>query len=310
MRYVRSGRGEPTNELCGTPRMVVSCSSPDPNHRANVARLVFHNCKSLTCPKCYEAGATRGARAIQHRLEGMAGAYRKAGKRLGAKKHIVLSPPQADWPRERLEADGGRALRRKACQLLKRFAKDGAEGGTVVVHGERKKHLDGSECERDGCRRRHTWVWGPHIHYLGYGFLEDSSYFYAQTGWIYKRVDETKDRERSFFATAKYLLTHSASFVGADGRRVGQGYHHVGWMANCKGGARVVSRTWETGKCACGRELHDYGVVWEGMTPTEKPNFTEDQGEHQVLVEVREWYLNGAVFKQTVLDLEPDPGGS
>jgi hypothetical protein len=201
-----------------------------------------------------------------------------------------------------MDKDAGRALRRKACQLLKRFAKDGAEGGTIIIHGERKKHLDGTECERDKCHKKHVWVWGPHIHYIGYGFLENSDYFHAQTGWIYKRVDDTKDRERDFQSTAFYLLTHSANFVDEFGQRHGIGYHHVGWMANCKGGKRIIENRLETAKCSCGLDLHTYGLVWDGLTPTETPDFEHDRGPQVIRIKVIDWYVNGEVFRQRTID--------
>ncbi|MCX6653037.1 MAG: hypothetical protein NT137_06770 [Methanomassiliicoccales archaeon] len=175
----------------------------------------------------------------------MRNAYGRNGVRLGKPKHIVFSPPQEDWPVEKLAMDGGRGLREELYRLLRGYAKDRVYGGAAILHDERRKHLDDTNCDTRWCRRRHKWVWGPHIHFIGYGFFENSALVYAETGWVYKRIED--DGERDIFGTAKYQLTHAALFVGADGEQVGTAYQFVGTMANCKG----VGRCWRSGRSQC-----------------------------------------------------------
>lgn len=303
LRYIRTAQGTPKDlwgMKCGDVRFVVACPDRHEKH------LVHHVCHRLQCPTCYENAASRSAHRIEERLKGLHAAYKRNGIRLGKPKHIVFSPPQVDWPRERLEADGGRALRRQLCRLLWRYAKDRVYGGDIIVHGERRKHLDGSDCDARRCRQRHQWVWGPHIHFIGYGFFENSALFHAESGWVYKRVED--DGERDIFSTAKYQLTHAALFLGADGEQVGTAYHHIGQMANCKGGRTVLDKQQETVPCdTCKKELHEYAA--DGN----EPDLANDRGEHLVWRVEVEWYINGRAkkFVQKLLAewLEGDGGG-
>jgi hypothetical protein len=289
---------------CGDIRLVVACPELHEKH------LIHQVCHRLQCPVCFRDAASRAAHRIEERLEGLHGAYEKNGIRLGRPKHIVFSPPQEDWAQERLERDGGKALRRRLYQLLVKYAKDGVYGGATITHGERRKHTDGTECDKKRCRRKHVWVWGPHIHFIGYGFFENSARFYTETGWTYKRIDDGGG-ERDIFSTAKYLLTHCALFVGEDREQLGTAYHMMGVMANCKGGGRVLEKHEEPVLCeTCKKELHQYRPVGQ------EPNLDTDSGEYMVWRSVVEWYVNKRTKKYIQVLLEgvdaeaPPPRGT
>lgn len=156
--------------------------------------------------------------------------------------------------------------------------KDGFFAGVVILHLERKKHLDGSECERGKCSAPHKWVWGPHFHFVGYGFIMNSEHFYNLTGWMYKQIVDY--RQRSFFATVRYQLSHSAHFVDSMGHELGQCYRYVGAFGNRFGGKLVVSRTKELSECpSCGAPFHDYGFQLDADgRPTEEADLEYDRG--------------------------------
>lgn len=272
--------------------------------------IARRSCHRGTCPECYEDYATRAGKSIGQRLEGMAESYQRRGIRLGKPKHGVFAPPPWKWPRERVEADRGQTLYDQAVKYLKSWMRDGFYGGVLVVHGERRKHTDGSECEREDCHRKHIWMWSPHVHWVGYGFFHDhlpdadgiERTFFDTTGWIYHRIEEKKGHERDIPSTARYILTHSAHFVDDVGEEEGDGYRLVGAMAMCKGRREVIQTDFATKKCPkCQQDLHAFGLLPDGS-----PNWEFDQGEIMEKVETVRYIING---KRWRFGSKPKGGG-
>jgi len=298
IRAIRPGRGVlETSELCGTVKFAVGCSSSC----GSKPRLVYHNCMNITCPTCYHGPIKQQASRIDERMSGLYDAYRDQGTKLGTLKHIMFSPPQEDWPFSRFQ-DRGQLLMKRLRTILKKYSKNGAFAGTLILHLWRKKHLDGSECERsdrgERCRKKHQWVWGPHVHFIGYGYFEVSGEVHEKTGWVYKNIKP--GQERDVHDTAFYLLTHMAVFVGIDGKAIGQTYRYVGLFANCNGGHERVRRTWEVERCEkCDAELHQYAVTYGG-----KIDFEVDLGASCVPVDVVRWYVRKRKPKEIQQRLE------
>jgi len=310
LRYCRSGQGSQTNPDCGQPKFTIACTAKTDKHRDATKRLVRKSCKSLTCPACYRSGASRAAKSIERRLEGLHGEYLKASRNLGKPKHIVFSPPQNLFTIQNFTTDGGKSAANQLIQLLDDYMRNGAYGGTVITHLERRKHHDGSECDHENCHKRHVWAWGPHFHYIGYGYMANSDYFHSATRWIYKRIEDN-GQQRDIRSTAFYLLTHSANYIDqATGQRKGQGYRMVGWMHNCKGGKQQVGHDLTSCPCPlCQANLHKFGqVLNQQILPTEKPAWDNDQGEYVRSVPVYRWHLNWKTYQQLKLeDSSVDP---
>lgn len=130
-----------------------------------------------------------------------------AGYRVGKVRHVIWSPSQDEWGPERFR-DGGKAFREAFKRTLK--ARTHYYGGAFILHCERKKHTDGTECEEKRCRKKHIWVWGPHIHYVGWGYFDNSGEVHQRTGWVYKVVED--QGPRNVYETVRYQLSHATIF--------------------------------------------------------------------------------------------------
>jgi len=293
------GKGSENME-CGKVKFAVACGDHDCSKKPE---LIYHNCMRITCPVCFRSGAVpRMSSRIQDRLYGMYDAYAKKGKYLGKLKHIVFSPPQDMFTLDDFRVDQGKTIKKKLCAMLKKYSKDGVYGGAVIFHPWRRKHMDGTECDDKHCTRRHQWVFGPHIHYLGYGYFTASDIVHRETGWVYKRIKEKSGKRRAY-ETVFYLLTHCAVFtkqvpvvdstshdiVSGEYKEVtiGQHYSYVGLMSNCKGGERTLEKGTEIVNCeTCGSDLHKYGYHNGEVC------LDEDMGEYTKPYKIVEWYVN------------------
>jgi len=153
---------------------------------------------------------------VVERLRNAAVLYHKAGQDLGPVKHYILSPPQ-DWAIELIQTkDGSIELRVRANEILR---SNGFLGGCIIFHPFRKfilfngKWID-EETANNYLRKKIKnlkdppvkWIWGPHFHIIGWGYLTQSDDFFDQTGgWVYKNLGP----RRSVYDTAFYLLTHA-----------------------------------------------------------------------------------------------------
>lgn len=161
---------------------------------------------------------------------------------------------------EELLKDGGKSAWSSIDNILKESAQGGVYAGVVIMHLERKRHKDGTECGRHGCTRRHVWIWGPHFHFIGYGFFQRSDDFYQSTdGWVYKRIAE-KSGTRDIASTAFYVLTHSASFIKASTGRSAKNYRYVGLFAPSKVKVRRIGTANELCRCSCQAPLHKFAL--------------------------------------------------
>jgi len=123
-------------------------------------------------------------------------------------------------------------------------------GGVVVVHPWRLKHEeDGSSCERKDCKRYHVWMWGPHVHFIGWGrFARSDKVHKSGRGWVYRAIPDRTGRD--IWATCYYQLTHCAVVPG------GQSYAWVGLMSTRAVAVVKRERAWEPEVCpVCGELL-------------------------------------------------------
>lgn len=258
--YVRAGDGKVSGPKCGRPKFTLACPSEDLEHRLFSQRLISEHCSSFSCPVCVDSASSRASQRIRLRLEGLHAKYLEQGVRLGVPKHIEFSPPQDLFTLEDLLQDGGKSAWSAVDKVLRESAQGGVYAGVVIVHLERKRHKDGTECGRHGCTRRHVWIWGPHFHFIGYGFFQRSDDFYQATdGWVYKRIAE-KAGDRDIASTAFYVLTHSASFVKVETGRSAKNYRYVGLFAPSKVQVRKLGTGKEPCKCSCQLNLHKYAL--------------------------------------------------
>lgn len=303
--YIRSGGGS-TRETCGKIRFSVACENwvkdrnkPMGDRRAHDKPVrVFHQCGRLACPVCYQYTSEKIAMRIEERLDGLKGAYQKAGIPLGRLKHIAFSPPQKWLSQSIIINNQSSELRRELIKIIKKYSRNGFYGGVLVFHMQRQKHMDGSECSDKSCSLEHVWVYGPHFHFIGYGFFEQSNIVHEATGWVYKRLAEKEGRDRSIFATVSYQMSHSTIFINGLGEQIGTGYWYIGCMSNAKGGFKERERYWTPKLCSrCRGELHEY-ETWLEKDKAGRYRTRVDWmdggnlGPHYDLVIAGDWYLN------------------
>lgn len=291
--YCRVGQGNSLDlaglKVCGRVIGAIRCPSHEHEHDL---RLLHSHCDRLQCPTCYEDAVKRSARRITDRMEKVHKQYSSHGVPLGKPKHMTFSPPQDEWTRQRVESDGGRLLKEEVARLMQRFFKDRAYGGYLIFHGERRKHVDGSECDVKHCTKRHVWTWGPHFHYIGYGYFENSSYVHSKTGWVVKRIEDRG--ERDIYSTVHYQLTHAGLFLDPEtGEQRGTAYWSYGLFANCNAGSVKSPVQYEAIKCSkCQQDLHEYYVV------DQLPDWTADLGPYRKVVQERTYYLTKPALRR------------
>lgn len=256
-----------------------------------------YSCKNILCPVCYHEAVHQMAKRIEDRIIGMGNAYRDGGTVLGTVKQIVWSVNPDLYPISYFEGDRGKRFRNECIRVMRQYSRDGVFGGTMITHLYRKKHLDGSECGRKKCGKKHSWEYGPHIHYIGYGYFVNSDIVHDRTGWVYKNIKP--GQKRDVFDTAYYLLTHSAIFtdtvLNGDVMTIGMSYTWVGQLAYSKGGRKEITKEYEVQKCpVCGDSIHKYQMDLSG-----KIDYDYDMGEMVRKNEVMRWYVNLTKRKRT-----------
>lgn len=268
-KLFRSGTGPRTRDTCGAIRTWYACSSPE-HH----APFVHHeSCGKLSCPICYRSASSRSAHRAEDRVLGMLDAYRDAGVILGRIRHVEFSVDPTLWTPDLVTSDGATSLWRAFQSAYASCAS--RAGGCVVLHLWRRKHLDGSTCDHKACSLQHTWVWGPHFHFVGWGFFENSARFHKRTGWAYKTIDDG-GYVRSVYKTVSYELTHSALVLNVQRDRLHQSVRYIGMCSNCRGGPIKKTKVFEPVKCTepgCNCTVHRYGVT-EGAGP----DYDKDRG--------------------------------
>ena len=226
------GRGEP-GPVCGEWRYATKCSNPS-DTRAKI-RLHVYSCHRPVCPECLYSAAHQKATDIWRMFQGkslvLASEASKKRTTIGVKKHFQFSvSPDLFTPEDMFDKGFMKKLNKQLDQIMNEAFRDGWFAGVVVFHSHRLQRSDGSFIGEDelekfdspenvnlrdmfkGCKP----VWGPHWHFVGYGYLIPSDEFHKKyPDWVYKRLKEKKlsgkhnlYRERDVLATVRYLLTH------------------------------------------------------------------------------------------------------
>ena len=200
---------------CGLVIGYVQCS-------CKTNELIQH-CGNLGCPTCYPARLRKIVNRVDKVQDNLIRKYKAEGDYRGPlePKHVVFTishdaiTNEEDFSKDIL--GNYQKLKRLASNVVKKAFR-GFYAGYHVIHTHRFKHHDGTTCDNPQCQEEHIQVWGPHIHFEGYGFLRKADDFeYSQLTrkqqditkvWKYHVID--KGQKRDFGATLYYLLTHSA----------------------------------------------------------------------------------------------------
>lgn len=300
----RTGTGSVTANTCGEYKFTLACVARNDDHKKKSKRHARKNCKSPLCPSCYRTVAGRMSKRIEQRFNSLDVLYRMRGMKLGNMKHLEFSYYPWLYDVDFVEKDAGKYIMNYYVQLLDSFMKDGFYAGVIIPHNWRKKHLDdGSECDWEPyyeygklvlCPREHEWIWGPHAHYVGYGYMLSSDEFHVLSGgWVYKNINPGGDR--SIGATVFYLLTHSALYQKTSTLKLAKGYRYVGLFSD-----KLAKKDKTLSKeeyCICGingcdNPLHKFLPSLNGQLQiVEDPFLDADQGPYLVKRKVDTWVL-------------------
>lgn len=163
-------------------------------------------CLRAECPTCYESWAGKEAGKIEYRLK----AWSK-----GRVIHVVISPPSRDW----LSMDY-KALRSKFYKIA---LSRGFIGGSAIFHPFRRRCFLCGGIVKEGYEScicgsvAFGWVFSPHFHVLGYGWIKHTKELYEKDGWVVKNIGVRK----TVSGTALYQLSHAG---------VHKHYHTITWF--------------------------------------------------------------------------------
>lgn len=172
----------------------------NPFHK-DVIQKFYASCGRLDCPICYEKACGKLAKKISWRIKH----FHLKGRKLEV-IHVTASAPNFaySWSFEKLKA-----------QAIKLLKVSGFIGGSLIFHPWRLKcSRCGGSLERDTAAHKicvdcgssfSVWVFSPHFHALGYGWIKRTDFIYDNHGWVIRNLGVRK----SVSGTALYQLSHA-----------------------------------------------------------------------------------------------------
>lgn len=214
---VLPGRKSITKENCGTIKKVITCKD-----HPNEYIIIRNYCYQPGCPLCFKMWAKKQGSIAGNKFMGFRKLLVKEGiipkyyKRLA--RHYILSPP-IEEAKDKLSDEGYKAFRtwgkEKAVEL-------GIVGGHLVVHSKRR-HC--TRCDKDeyGCNCEDPtfhFVYSPHFHVVGYGFIPESE---KGQEWVVKNLG----LRESIGKTISYELSHAGLYYETIMRRKRRTRHEI-----------------------------------------------------------------------------------
>lgn len=337
--YYRTGTG-PLGSRCHEFYGFAACTVGK-GQKGHTFRALNFGDHKITCPECYESVISGMAEEVEKDMTGKVAVYEAAGIHLGETKHFEVSPSQEpseekiflqvggqtrfdhetghfartgsyvkEVSKADIVADGAENLRRSFSAALKKmFQGMGDYAFWVNLHLERKKHKDGTRCEKKYCKRKHVWTFGPHFHLVGYGMAVDPQLFGEISGWHYSQILTNPGQQRSVFDTVRYCLSHCANFERTEenGRkRLARAFSYVGLFSSRYSGQIVTGRHEEEEVCynkKCLGPVNEFGIkghpeAQRGDRGLEledgeriEPDYQDDHGPVVHVVEERAYFI-------------------
>lgn len=210
----------------GTPELV-GCVAEDSCHYAHLTR---YHCGRPQCPDwhCLVDYCLRKAEDGVDRLKAADYLYNDTRERI---QHVVLSwDPDSDlsWLLSR------KAFNRQVQKAYGLLMEAGLRGGMAVVHVERWKGEEGADASgdpvklfpADALKNGLEWHVGPHIHVVGYGWLDPDKVadIYARTGIVIKSIaSRNAEGERLGEDDVREILAYCLSHAGVGFPICGEG---------------------------------------------------------------------------------------
>ncbi len=208
-------------ESCGKWKLI-GCLQKDLHHDGEgyVRKGIMH-CYNKGCRICATSTIKREAKSITNRLMTFCNLMKNRKVYLEKNRsrillHVVVSVPHEDHYLY-LTKDGRKQLRKKGIKILKQFDID---GGVTIDHPYR--FTKGLESAR----------FSPHFHFILAGWLDGQRVkeIYEKSNWIVTGVSNL-DSWHDCYSLSKYLLSHSAVFMKAEGKRSAE--HSFRYFGKC-----------------------------------------------------------------------------
>jgi len=245
--------------------------------------VIKATCHKYDSPECYHSANERMAKEAADRIEKFKQDWiTEFGESPGQLKHVILSPNPTKWRRDRMISDGGKAFDRQVKKLLDHASRGGFYAFEGLLHLEREKHKDGTDCPGKDCilpTSDHIWIWGPHIHLVGYAYLMEPAQLHeAFPGWNIKVIPEKEGQQRDAYATLLYQGSHASIIYNATThRQARKAVKHLGLSSPATYRRKLESVSIEAKKCTCGQPINvfmptatfqpdrslDYGPLYE-----------------------------------------------
>ncbi|MCK5602460.1 hypothetical protein KAR91_11335 [Candidatus Pacearchaeota archaeon] len=188
---------------CGKFRGLFAC----PDHYHDHKIILNTSCDKASCVIDFRKWATKGARRAYKRYIAFMLLLFEKGIYIGLPKHVILSPHPAHALGLIRKGQYGK-LKKEVINIAKN---SGIIGGTLVFHMWRcrcqkcDKSKDDCEC-KDPCLR---WIFGPHFHILGYGWVLGTTRFREiYPNWIIKNKGTRQGKD--IYKTLSYEIGHAA----------------------------------------------------------------------------------------------------
>lgn len=204
-------------DSCGTFFMKGCLNLPSHPDGLGAFKPAVHCCYSPKCPVCSKRWMKRGAQRIEDRIL----ASMKKNPSLGKPIHVVASVPShlysmtvfdaRKWVVSKLGNSYSKIVRPGLRSLAQKVVKKaGFRGGCSIYHPFRQDPKTG------------LWVFSPHFHFLGFGWIDKTKDLFQASGWVVKNLGV----RNNVFGTAFYQLTHCGVWYGSGHK------HNITWFGD------------------------------------------------------------------------------
>lgn len=303
---IKAGMGR-KGPNCGKIRYVVAC--PDlqlsPDHDS---APVHATCWKLSCPLCKKKVVKRQLRSAMQRFD----AYQEIHKASNFKRlkvsHVIWSFPVRKFTKKMIMEQGMDPITKEVMRLWKKYNQHPEGGCAYAIHLTRQVHDDGSPCHDKHCKLHHVDEWGPHVHMVGFIYLEKSDRIKSDTGIITVKLPDAWGY-RSTSDTLGYELGHTWTTKKIKSGRNQEVVRYLGVLSKRNLSKRVIGDVHKDMECKCGNEM----AAWRSLevevgfqtTLTGEPDFKQRLSPsvriHGHILEYRTKMYPGAIYRINTL---------
>lgn len=289
-KLIKAGESKPRPN-CGHIRYIASC--PELSHNSDHDSHTYHQtCWRIGCPTCKDKAIDRIVKRENLRIE----AYQELHKAQWGKKlkedHVSISFPKRQFTKAQIKKEGLKPIWETVNQLWQKYNQHKEGGAVAVIHLTYAAHEDGTPCHDKYCNLDHHDEWGPHVHFYGFLYFEQSKIIQRETGAVVRKhpIDYAKYGPRKASVTLKYELGHCWTTSRFINRKVtktdveGNAYitterveraeecvHLFGTLSKRKFPRRKVGMDQRHIECRCGIELAAYQPRITGYDDLNRP---------------------------------------